>query len=267
MRQFQYSKALMGLSNNSRHNFALNHTLAIYESNAAYTFIPKNACSTLRYSIAKANGCVDNINSIDWIHPNNRTFSMTTESAFKADYTFIILRCPFSRLFSSFMDKLVNMDIQSWQYRNARGRTFHPHDLTFDWFIKDLDKAPNHLWDIHWRPQVDFMVYTQYDDVFRLEDFTFVKETLKNKIGLTLYDTRPYLNHETSSLHSDPAIQSPSLMPALDLLNLKRSGKIPDVSKMFTNELVTIVRKFYTKDIDIYLKYFPPSPLMNKLLQ
>ncbi len=266
MKVFRYSHEKKSLSTNQKHIYALQKTFSIFESNSAYTFIPKNACSTLRYSIAKANGCIDDIKDIDWIHPNNQTFSMTTESAYQAKYRFVILRCPFSRIFSSFMDKMVNMDIQAWQYRITRGMIFHPHDLTFDWFIKDLVKTPTHLWDIHWRPQIDFLVYEHYDDIFCLENFSKAERTLKEKINLDIYDTRPFLGHEISSLKTDHTISSPSTVPALDLLLIKRSGIIPEAELMFTDELVRIMKNRYKDDIELYLDHFQPSPLMEKLL-
>lgn len=263
---FRYSDEKKSLDNNQRHSFALQNTLSIFPSDSAYTFIPKNACSTLRYSIGIANGCISNFEDIDWIHTNNRTFSMTTERAFRAKYKFVILRCPFSRLFSSFMDKAVNMDIQIWQYRNARGRTFHPHDLTFEYFVKDLMKVPSWSFDIHWRPQVDFLLYEKYDDIFCVEDFSMVVRILKAKINLDVYDTRPILKHHLGELNHDLSIEMPFKKKALELLLLKRRGVVPDATTMYNEELVSIVRLKYKEDIELYLRYFSPSTLMKALL-
>ena len=62
------------VSLNELYTFSLAYTLSIYPLDAVYTFIPKNACSALRYSIAIANGFLGDISDINWIHDNNRTF-------------------------------------------------------------------------------------------------------------------------------------------------------------------------------------------------
>ena len=59
---------------NKLYAFSLEHSLSIYPLDAVYTFIPKNACSTLRYSIAIANGFLGDISDIDWIHQNKPNF-------------------------------------------------------------------------------------------------------------------------------------------------------------------------------------------------
>ena len=52
--------ANLKITENEKYNFSLNHTLEIYHLDAVCTFFPKNACSTIRYSIALANGFIKN---------------------------------------------------------------------------------------------------------------------------------------------------------------------------------------------------------------
>ncbi|TAL45777.1 MAG: hypothetical protein EPN89_11775, partial [Methylovulum sp.] len=79
-RPFKYSSAsYVNLSKNQQHQFAQGHALRIYNSNSIYSFIPKNACSTMRVSLAIANGCIADTDKLDeldfnWIHNNNDTF-------------------------------------------------------------------------------------------------------------------------------------------------------------------------------------------------
>ena len=94
------------LQGNQEHNFAIKHTCIHYKSNSVCTWIPKNGCSNLRYSISKENGVITNIEELDWIHRNNDCFNVSTKEALQANYTFIILRNPFKRLLSFFLDKL-----------------------------------------------------------------------------------------------------------------------------------------------------------------
>ena len=69
-----------GLHANARHQLAAGHALRIYHSNAIYSFIPKNACSTMRLSLAIANCCIRDAADFNWIHQNNATFSANLEA-------------------------------------------------------------------------------------------------------------------------------------------------------------------------------------------
>lgn len=268
MRKFNFSNTSnITLKNNPDHQFALKHTLEIYKHNAAYTFIPKNACSTMRFTIAHENGCVDTQDDINWIHANNGTFSMSTSSATKASYTFVILRCPFERLFSAFMDKIVGLTNQAWNYHVAQGRKQSPYDITFDSFLNTLSKTPRKQMDIHWRPQKDFLLYKQYDDYFSLENFGLVESTLKKKLNIDIIDTRAYLEHDSNKLETDMTLENPNMISALNLLVLKRSGYKPDILKMYDQKNIDIVKKIYADDITLYNTFFESSKTMKRLLK
>ena len=55
----------LSIDENEIYNFSLNHALSIYSLDAVCTFIPKNACSSLRFSIAIHNGFLKDINDIN----------------------------------------------------------------------------------------------------------------------------------------------------------------------------------------------------------
>jgi hypothetical protein len=62
------------------------------EPAAIYSSIPKNACSTLRFSVALANGCVAEGADVNRIHENNETFKPTLAELVRANYAFVVLR-------------------------------------------------------------------------------------------------------------------------------------------------------------------------------
>ena len=108
-RQLNYTaNSYVKLNKNMQHKLAQNHALRIYKSNSIYSFIPKNGCSTMRLSLALANGCISDPKDFEWIHNNSLTFSADLPSLLLADYTFVILRCPFARLASVYLDKIVS---------------------------------------------------------------------------------------------------------------------------------------------------------------
>ena len=61
----------------------------------------------MRLSLAFYNGCVDDTADFGWIHSNNATFRADLASLAGASYTFVILRCPYARLASGYLDKIV----------------------------------------------------------------------------------------------------------------------------------------------------------------
>ena len=255
-RRFRYSaSAVQKLVHNRQHAFALDHTLSVYGANAAYTLIPKNGCSTLRLSIALANGCIDGPERVEWIHLNNKSFPLTTEGAFRADYAFVVIRCPFERLYSAFMDKIVDMQEQTWALYYDSGRRIHPHDLTFRGFVSRIGSVPRHALDIHWRPQVDFLLYDDYDDWFLLDDFAAAGRVLERKIGLKLVDSRPYLKHEISSVRKLEGVSGAADLPAIELLMMKREGSLPDIGSMFDEGTREDATKLYADDVALYREH------------
>jgi len=252
MTKFKYASFNQSpLQENTKHQFAMNHALQLFKANAVYSFIPKNGCSTLRLSVAVANGCIDGIEQGHWIHKNNHTFNPTLAEAVKANYQFVILRCPFRRLASVFLDKFVAKEPPAWAYRDLLERRIELDDLTFTDFVLSLRQSQVFKSDIHWCPQVDFLLYENYSDYFALENFPKVKKTLKEKINLDVIDARPLTAHgiDGYALLSDGDY---SQMQAFDIALLKRQGQCPAPASLYTPELIEIVKDLYLQDIALY---------------
>jgi hypothetical protein len=97
-RLLRYTRGnLQVLAQNAAHQFASQHALSFYAADAVYSFIPKNACSTMRYTLALANGAISGPRHFNWIHTNNLTFRASLAELAKAKYTFVILRDPYRR--------------------------------------------------------------------------------------------------------------------------------------------------------------------------
>ena len=108
MHYMKYATAsLKSIHVNTKHRFAQQHALNLYRKDALYSFIPKNACSTMRLSVAMANGFIKHKRDYNWIHQNNGTFSAELRDLVRCQYAFVILRDPFSRLVSAYLDKIV----------------------------------------------------------------------------------------------------------------------------------------------------------------
>ncbi|WP_373416736.1 sulfotransferase family 2 domain-containing protein, partial [Vibrio parahaemolyticus] len=69
------------------------------------------------------------------MHNNNQTFNATLSEALRTDYSFVILRCPFSRLASTFLDKIVSRESSLWNLNNALGRDLNLYEFSFRDFV------------------------------------------------------------------------------------------------------------------------------------
>ncbi len=250
------------LSQNSEFNFAKSHALRLFQANAIYTFIPKNACSSLRVSLALQNGLIESIEDFNWIHSNNHTFSASLADIACADYTFVVLRCPYRRLASAFLDKLVNRDIDAWLLHNELQRKISIEDLTFSKFVELVQDKEIRESNIHWRKQSDFLIYKRYDDYFSLEKFSTCVTTVRDKISLKLIDARELTKHGSDQFESLDMKQDFSKVSAFDLLVLKSQGKLPHVKSLYTNNLKRLVTKTYQDDLDLYISHFGKEKLL-----
>lgn len=235
------------------HDFAQSSATSIYRSKAVYSRIPKNACSTLRLSIAVENGAIEDERQFLWIHNNNDTFKATLGELATAEYTFAVLRCPYARLASCYLDKIVTRRPDAWHFHDLIKEAIHPANLTFRRFCQYVCKDCMITANVHWRPQSDFLVYKDYDDYFCVENFEAAKATLARRIGLKLIDARPLTKHATNrfmymrpgTCHAD--------MEAWQVEGLMRSGTCPHPASLYDAELRTLVAEAYKRDFVLYM--------------
>jgi len=248
---------------NSQFDFARRRALRVFKSNAIYSFIPKNACSTLRLSIAIDNGAIKTPDDFGWIHQNNATFSAELADLITADYTFVVLRCPYRRLASVYLDKIVGRTGTAWQLHATLNYTIDLDEFTFTDFVKVLQNKKIRTSDIHWQEQVDFLIYEEYDDYFCLEEFEQVASQLKQKINLNVVDARGLTKHGSDRYMILDENEDFSTTNPLDILFLlKKEGKYPHPKSLFTEELRAIVEDCYKDDIKLYCSLFDPANLL-----
>lgn len=238
------------LAQNPLHAHAANYALSIYPSDAVYSFIPKNACSTMRYSIALAHGAIEGPSQFNWIHSNNQTFRASLRELTRCRYAFVILRDPFLRLASCFLDKFVGQTPVAHKFQALLDFPGSQFDLTFRGFVARL--KPHLRTDEHWRPQVDFLVYRSYDDVFCLEDFDTAVRTLNKKIGFEVCDARDLSKHGVDRYQSLPEGDCAADFNAFQLLSLKRQGKAPALRSFYDEKLAKRVSDLYAEDLALY---------------
>ena len=241
------------VNQNKMHAFSSSHTLSIYPIGAVYTFIPKNACSSLRYSIAVANGFLDGVEDVKWIHKNNQTFVSTQREVCIANYTFVVLRCPFTRIASGFLNKLVD---KTFNVNDAAGNRI---DINFHDFLMVLKSQQRSEMNQHWRNQSDFLHYERYDEYFSLESFPNAIKSLGNH-GLNVYDTRTKLKHDLSALERIDG--DFSKLKTDELKKMKDEGCLPNYKSMFGDKEIELINEMYKDDINLYKSHFGKNDLL-----
>lgn len=261
-RRFKYSaQSYQYLRHNAAHQFAAGHALRIYRSRSIYSFIPKNACTTLRVSLALANGCIAGSDDFNWIHANNDTFRAELADLATARYTFAILRCPYARLASVFLDKIVGKTDVAWHLHDLTKRRLEPEAMTFGKFVKAVTRAGRLRANIHWRPQSDFLVYEEYDDYFSLERFAAAQRVIEAKAGLEIVDARPLTKHGIDGLELVEG-GNPDRLPPTRIALMKQRGQCPSPASLYTDETIALVAKHFQRDIELYRELFGGQDLM-----
>jgi len=241
------------VSLNKQYTFSKEHTLSIYPLDAVCTFIPKNACSTLRYSIAIANGFLGDISDINWIHQNNPTFVSTQREVALASYTFVVLRCPYTRIASCFLNKIVD---EEFKFNDAMGNKI---SLNFHDFLSVIKSQQRSERDEHWTNQSDFLHYERYDDYFSLESFPEAIKSLGAR-GFTVHDTREALKHDLSNMKRVDGDFSKTKQE--ELQKMKEEGYLHSYKSMFGDVEIKLTNDIYNDDINLYKSHFGDNCLL-----
>lgn len=265
--------------------YALKYALHIQPANAIYSYVPKNACTTLKYSTV-----LTNRKAVPpaLFEQSDRLVSSYRASLFdieQARYRFIVLRCPWQRLASLFLDKFVagrrtgralrlNSDRTRTHLAEAiilralyrlGARSYIDHaTFSFRNFV-DLLTVPGALEiDHHWRKQTDFDLEPlgySYDDVFSLANIEDAFEKITQRTGMKIYDTRDLSGHSANGLHrmTDRCYAD---TPLTDLAAMRTAGMIPAHTAMYDPELVAIVRDLYHADLELYNRHLGSEGLI-----
>lgn len=224
--------------------------MSIYSARAVFTFIPKNACTALRYSAAVANGVLPpGHTDIRWLHLNNTTFRPTLAEFAQAQFTFVVLRDPFARLASCFLDKIVGMSPIAWKFRPQDDPEGRPDEATFAQFVKRVSRMAAGG-DDHWRPQSDFLVYRDYDRWYAIDDLATAAEELQARIGFALQDIPETRKHGRANLQRLEG--NYAHVSAAEIGELKRRGAVPSIASLYDEETVATVRQAYADDLALF---------------
>jgi hypothetical protein len=239
--------------------------------NVTYTYIPKNACTTIKKTLGIADGGL-NIND----DPHNRDGLKTFSANNILNSTkLIVLRNPFKRLVSAFLDKIATPQQQLVGFEGnknifkSQGKKEHEINnliksnttATFLEFVQYLSKTPDIYLNEHWRSQSSFFLLDEYDLIFPLERL----EQRWNSSILSKYPIIKMDKHTTNFgkeiIHDTNLFGSEdiSLLPANVIVTKLKQSKISIDKNLFfkNNEVRELFMDRFADDIFIYKNLFP----------
>ncbi|UOD51427.1 sulfotransferase family 2 domain-containing protein [Orrella daihaiensis] len=228
----------------------LNRCLLYYPSlNILFTYIPKNACSTLKYSLGVAS---KEISREQNPHMTEHKFRYADKRALYPSNSrpIICFRNPFERLVSAFLDKFARSvpEAEASLVLDKIRKIKNIGDnrsISFIDFVRFLKDQPSRQLDLHWRPQVDFIFFESYYEVFLVD-------TLTDQWNLHFPDIPllDFIPHSTSKRYDCNEVSYD--IPADELFKNYNSLGFPANSSFLNDEIVDIIQFRYFDDIQIY---------------
>jgi hypothetical protein len=243
----------MAVSRNESLQFPMSHALCFFRSRVIYTFIPKNACSTMRYSLAIANGWLPPGGNVEFIHQNNSTFVASLRDIATRDFAFVVLRHPVSRLISVFLDKFVDCRKPAviWSKHHSRENL---DSVCFLEFVDSLQDSQGLCLNQHWRPQTDFFLFDRYDAYYTTENFERCVAELRNLHGIEVHDARSSTNHAISCLR-ELDVADAFRLPVSELRRMKAEGWRPSRASMLEGGLGERIEAIYAADLLLHRQH------------
>jgi len=242
--------------------YFINHNLKL-----VYCGIPKNACTLFKKIIVEhsKNKVIfekSNKNIHQFLVENRCEISTFLSSLESPDYyKMIILRNPFSRLASGYLDKFAKHPYpESFAVEVIKSvQEFLNLDLdieksiTFDQFIKYLSRKEDYELNDHWQPQNIFVGSIKFDLIGQFENLSYVLDVLEKKYSIQI----PRKGAEHATNYQDFSEEKPfhTMYPG----ELRKLAGMPKAKQLYSAELESIVRSRYAEDIMLYEQYFQVS--------
>jgi tetratricopeptide (TPR) repeat protein len=258
----------------------VHHCLMNKEHQIIYIPIAKNACTMFTSMI------VEHSNASKMYHDSGQTiyrysrrhdtqFGLQDFSCFSDSkyFKFAILRNPFYRLISGYLDKLVKYSKLEPCAQEIIREVQHfwgikyslKQSITFRQFLIYLANTEDHFLDKHWRSQHTFLGI----DLFELDylgqfeklesTISFLENKFNYKITTDVKQTNNYGEHITKYIKYSPGEKFCDTYPSELKLLKQINGGYPHVKHFYTPESIELVKHRFTKDIAIYQQHFRVS--------
>ena len=235
-----------------RLGFALRHLYVYPRLRLAYTYIPKNACSSLKRTFGRAQGWLtaDSPSA----HEMRRAWWLSGLARYpRAEERIVVVRDPFDRVLSAYLNKFLRAkdSVAEQAVAAGLGESIGPgatrDDVTFADFVGYLSRTPSRRLDEHWRPQHDFLLGS-YTRILRFEHLGEDTAFLAAR-GLVVDEAR---GHSTSKVQSDvgPGWGTRTAGELGDLR--RRRGVLPSRENMYDDGLRAMINERFAEDVELF---------------
>jgi hypothetical protein len=230
--------------------------------------IPKNANSLFTYMMLDLSKYREdyersNLTFSQYISQNKQNFFLKDLNNLneREYFKFAILRNPFKRLVSGYLDRFVKrpVNINSQpaieNVYNFLGMEIDlKRSITFSQFVHYLARTEDKDLDLHWRPQVNFLGLGlfEFDFIGQFEELNSIIQFLENKLEITIKTEVSNKVHITNYANFNSGEQFHDFYPH----ELNQLEGLPKSQNLYTPELENLVRQRYANDIKIYEEKF-----------
>ncbi len=234
--------------------FSWRYELVFPRIGIRYTYIPKNACSSLKLTLGVSEG---------WLRPSDDPHSIAVYDRVRGKVfgrkivypRILVLRDPGHRAASAFLDRF-SKEFDSAASQFARRRGAFPRQsiesITFRDFVALLVRLARPRMDPHWRPQADFLS-GEYSHVYMLSGIDALYEMLEGQ-GVPRLDYRP---HATSRYL--PLGDFAGDIPVVELRHLRAQGIVPKPDELIDERIARELGIVYGDDYVQMRRWFGSS--------
>ncbi len=173
-------------------------------------------------------------------------------------FKFVVLRNPFRRLVSGYLDKfakhVVPEAFASDVIANVQAALGLEVDveksITFSQFIDYLVRTPDRELNDHWRPQHNFIASVPFDFTGQFEAIDSVVSHLEDSLSIRV--RKKVSSHVTQYRQFDTDFEFWNMYP----YELRALGGMPRASQLFSEDLKLRIQSRYRYDIQIYEQAF-----------
>lgn len=218
-----------------------------------FSSVPKNGCTTVKASLLQAEGIPFTTTSI---HKVAEPFRLRSVYVHDSTRSIIVLRDPVERAVSAYVDKIV-MLAEHWardlvnSTLQGTGLVDSPvAKLSFREFVQFLMLVPNDALDRHFRPQVDFWIFEQYDQVAVMGTSNSIEEALE-AVGVRMFGVAKHsrMRYDQMSVRASDLGPDTPAWTWRDLL-LERTS-VPSADLLVTEDIRALLEARYRDDIEL----------------
>jgi hypothetical protein len=163
-------------------------------------------------------------------------------------FRFTVVRDPFSRLVSAYVDKLVKpiQEGSSWATDERCG------NFSFEEVVKRMCRLRDAQIEKHFRPQAAFLRNVVFDHIGVFEQLDHTFDVLKNRYGIDVEgEVASKVRAPKRTKYQSPAVGASDYVGHLKARDLAKLG-IPSIDSFYNDHLRAMVRKRYKEDFALH---------------